>query len=182
MLIAFQLLQTVGYYGFMHWAAALLQAKGFDYDSALSMQFYASFLAPLGPLLGVWSIERWQRKRTLVALALALAALQLCFGASNLDWLLVLLGAAVIVCSNWFSAVFHAYQAELFPTEARATGVGFTYAWSRVSMGVLNLFMPALIAKEPGAPYLVMASALVGVAVVVGLFGPLTNDRALEEI
>jgi hypothetical protein len=42
--------------------------------------------------------------------------------------------------------------------------------------------MPALIAKSPSAPYLLMASAMAGVAVVVGRFGPLTNDRALEEI
>src|SRR5262249_26030580 len=122
------------------------------------------------------------RKRTIVGLAVTLGALQLCFGAAGEDWLLVLLGAAVILCSNWFSAVFHAYQAELFPTEARATGVGFTYAWSRASMGVLNLFMPALIANQPGAPYLVMASAMAGVALVVGIFGPLTNYRTLEEI
>ena len=182
MLIAFQLLQTVGYYGFMHWIAKLLQAKGFEYNAALSMQFYASFLAPVGPLLGVWSIEHWQRKRTLVGLAIMLGTLQVCFGVASGEWLLVLLGAGVVVCSNWFSAVFHAYQAELFPTEARATGVGFTYAWSRVSMGVLNLFMPALIAREPFAPYLLMASAMLGVAAVVGAFGPLTNDRALEEI
>jgi putative MFS transporter len=87
-----------------------------------------------------------------------------------------------VVGSNWFSAVFHAYQAELFPTEARATGVGFTYAWSRASMVVLNLLMPGLIATSLAAAFGVMAGSFVGVSVVIGRFGSRTNSRPLEEI
>jgi putative MFS transporter len=86
------------------------------------------------------------------------------------------------VGSNWFSAVFHAYQAELFPTAARATGVGFTYAWSRVSMVVLNLYMPGLIEASLPKTFALITSAFLGVAVTIGVFGPRTNRRALEEI
>jgi putative MFS transporter len=96
-------------------------------------------------------------------------------------WLFVT-ASAVVVGLNWFSAVFHAYQAELFPTEARATGVGFTYAWSRISMVALNIIMPGLIATSVAAAFGLMASALLGVAVIVALFGPLTNARALEDV
>src|SRR5262249_28061557 len=80
LLIGFQLLQTVGYYGFMHWLARLLEAKGFEHNAALTMQFWASLLAPVGPLLALWSIERWERKRLIVGLGAALAALQVAFG------------------------------------------------------------------------------------------------------
>ena len=59
LLTAFQLLQTIGYYGFMHWLATLFVAKGFAPDDALAMQFAASLLAPVGSLLAVWSSERW---------------------------------------------------------------------------------------------------------------------------
>lgn len=182
MLVVFHLLQTVGYYGFMHWLAALALQKELEFNQALRLNAAASVLAPVGPLLAVWSSERWQRKRLIVALALATATGQLLFGFVQSGLLLLVTASAVIVGLNWFSAIFHAYQAELFPTEARATGVGFTYAWSRLSMVALNVIMPGLIAANLSAAIGLMAAALLGVAVVVALFGPLTNSRALEDI
>ena len=182
LLIAFQLLQTVGYYGFMHWLPVLLRAKGFAYDEALTLQLIPALLAPLGPLIAVASIELWERKRLIVGLALFLATAQLTFGVAVHPVALVAVGAVIVVGLNWFSAVFHAYQAELFPTEARATGIGFTYAWSRASMVALSLFMPAVIASSLPAAFALMAAAFAGVAVTIGLFGPRTNARTLEEI
>jgi MFS transporter, putative metabolite:H+ symporter len=182
LLVAFQLLQTVGYYGFMHWLPTLLESKGMGHNRALNMQFAAFLLAPVGPLLGVWSCERWQRKRLIVALTMVLAAMQAAFALTGDAVVLTLLAAAVVVGCNWFSAVFHAYQAELFPTEARATGVGFTYAWSRASMVGIDLFMPGLIATGTLAAVGIMAGAFVGVALIIGLFGPLTNAQTLEEV
>src|SRR5262249_60725687 len=41
LLMAFQLLQTVGYYGFAHWLATFLKAKGFDKAQALRVPFHA---------------------------------------------------------------------------------------------------------------------------------------------
>lgn len=182
LLIGFQLLQTVGYYGFMHWLPTLLEAKGFHHNDALTMQFGAFLLAPVGPLLAVFSVERWQRKWLIVALAAALAGLHVVFGVAAGPILLTAVAAAVVVGSNWFSAVFHAYQAELFPTEARATGIGFTYAWSRASTVALNLVMPGLIVTSPTGAFALTASAFLGVAGLIGLFGPLTNARSLETI
>lgn len=183
MLVVFHLLQTVGYYGFMHWLPVLAQRKELGgYSQALLLSAAASVLAPVGPLIGAWSSERWQRQRLIVVLALAIAAGQLLFIFLQNSYLLALTASLVIVGLNWFSAVFHAYQAELFPTEARATGVGFTYAWSRLSMVGLNVIMPGLIAASLPAAFALMATALLGVAVIVAIFGPLTNCRALEDV
>jgi putative MFS transporter len=182
LLIVFELLQTVGYYGFMHWLARLLEARGSGHDLALTMTFAASLLAPVGPLLAVWSCERWQRKYLIVGLTLALAAALLAFAVVPGNVLLTLLAGAIVLGCNWFSAVFHAYHAELFPTEARATGVGFTYAWSRASLAGVSLFMPGLIALSLAGACGVMAAAFLGVALTIGLFGPRTNARPLEEI
>jgi putative MFS transporter len=181
LLVAFHLLQTVGYYGFMHWLVQLLDAKGFTGDQALVLPLLPSLLAPVGPLIGVWSAERWQRKWLLVALATVLAAGLAGFGFAGDAVLLTVLAGGIIVGLNWFSAVFHAYQAELFPTAARATGVGFTYAWSRASMVALNLVMPGLIAASLAGAFGLMAGAMLAVAAILALFGPLTNARALEE-
>jgi putative MFS transporter len=182
LLVAFHLLQTVGYYGFMYMLGRLLLAKGFHANEVLEMQFAATLLAPAGPLLAVWLSERWQRQRLIVALAAALAGAQLAFGYAGGGAVLVVLAALIVVGSNWFSAVFHAYQAELFPTAARATGVGFTYAWSRVSFVGVSLVLPGLIEADVATAMWLPAAAFLAVAVLIGLFGPLTNARPLEEV
>jgi putative MFS transporter len=132
--------------------------------------------------LGYWSCEHWQRKWLIVFLTLALAATLFGLGLVENGLLVCLLAAAAVVGCNWFSAVFHAYQAELFPTAARATGVEFTYAWSRASLVLVSLAMPALIAQEVRYALGVPALAFTGVAALIGLFGPLTNARPLEEV
>ncbi|MBY0524055.1 MAG: MFS transporter [Gemmataceae bacterium] len=182
MLTGFHLLQTISYYGFMHWVPKFLVAKGFDYNTTLNIQLGAFFLAPLGPLLGMWSCERFQRKWLIVGLGLTLATTQMAFCLATDAILLTALGALIVICLNWFSSVFHAYQAELFPTSARATGVGFSYAWSRASIVATNLIMPGLIAGGLLLPFGIMAGAMVGVSLIVGAFGPLTNARSLEEL
>jgi putative MFS transporter len=181
MLVMFHLLQTIGYYGFMHWLAPLLVAKGFKKEEALFLPFLPSLLAPVGPLFGVWSCERWQRKWLLVFLPLGIGLALVAFGLTPDFVPLVLWTGILIVGLNWFSSVFHSYQAELFPTTARASGVGFTYAWSRASMVALNLIMPGLIAASLPAAFGLMAGAMFAVAGIVAMFGPLTNARALEE-
>ncbi len=182
LLTAFQLLQTVGYYGFTHWLVLLLQKKDFTPESARGMQSISFLLAPLGPLLALWTIERFQRKWLIVGLSVSLAAGQVLFGTLQEAVVLTLLGMLIVVGNNWFSAVFHAYQAELFPTEARATGIGFTYAWSRASMVALNLFMPDLLETSLPAVFGMMTAAFLGVAGLIGCFGPRTNAQPLEEI
>jgi putative MFS transporter len=182
LLMAFQLLQTVGYYGFMHWLPTLLIAKGMAYNHALTVQFLANLLAPVGPLIAVWSSERWERKRLIVTLTLALAAALLAFGLIWDEIVLAVLAGLIVVGCNWFSAVFHAYQAELFPTEARATGIGFTYAWSRASMVGISFLMPGLIQTSLRSAFGLMCVAFLGVALTIGRFGPRTNRRTLEEI
>src|SRR5262249_9731562 len=106
----------------------------------------------------------------------------LVFGLAGSAAVLVPAAALVVVGNNWFSAVFHAYQAELFPTEARATGIGFTYASSRASMVGVSLVVPGLIATSLPAAFGLMRAALVGVAVLIGVFGPRTNAGPLEAV
>jgi hypothetical protein len=49
-------------------------------------------------------------------------------------------------------------------------------------MVVLSVGMPGLIATDLSVAFAVIASAFLGVALLLGFFGPLTNSRALEEL
>ncbi len=188
MLIVFHLLQTVGFYGFANWAPTFLLREGHNLRASLDYGFLIALVSPLGPLLGVLTTERFERKRAIVTLALLVAVAGLAFpraarlGASSGALAIVGIGALLTVFSYWFSAVLHAYQAELFPTAARATGVGFTYSWSRLSAVMSTLVIGALVARSVNAVFVFMAAAMTGVALVVGVWGPKTNAAALEEI
>jgi MFS transporter, putative metabolite:H+ symporter len=182
MLMVFHLLQTIGIYGFANWAPTFLLKQGNSLGESLEYGFLIALVSPVGPLIAVYTAERLERKRSIVLLSLLMAASGLVFPFASAPLAIVGVGALLTVFSYWFSAVLHTYQAELFPTRARATGVGFTYSWSRLSAVFSTLIIGILLAKGVFLVFLFMGAAMVGVALVVGFFGPRTNAVLLEQI
>lgn len=182
MLCVFNLLQTVGFYGFANWAPTFLLHEGRNLGQSLNYSFLFALMNPVGPLIGVSTTERVERKQAIVMLSLLIATTGMAFAYARSTVAIVAIGAVMTVFSSWFSSVFHAYQAELFPTRARATGVGFTFSWSRLSAVFSTLIIGALLVHGILAVFIFIALAMVGVALVVGIFGPRTNAVVLEEI
>lgn len=182
MLVAFQALQTVGFYGFANWAPTFLLKQGVSLLHSLEYTMLIALVSPLGPLLCAWTSDRLERKWTIVVLALLVAALGLGFGNSLAPVAVVAFGALLTLANYWFSAAFHAYQAELFPTRLRGTGVGFTYSWSRLSAAFTSVLIGWALGFGVPAVFAMLAVAMTLVAAVIGFFGPRTNRRVLEEI
>jgi MFS transporter, putative metabolite:H+ symporter len=182
MLIIFQTLQTIGFYGFANWAPTFLMKRGFSLLHSLEYTMLIALVSPVGPILAVWTSDRLERKWTIVLLALLVAVFGLGFGSASTAIAVVTFGALLTLCNHWFSAAFHAFQAELFPTRIRATGVGFTYSWSRLSAALSSLLIGAVLAYGVPAVFALLAAAMTGVAVVVATMGPRTNRVALEQL
>jgi putative MFS transporter len=182
MMIGFQLLQTVGVYGWANWLPTFLVQQGIPLVTSLRYSLLMAIASPLGPLVAVWLSDRLERKWTIVALSAAMAVTGLVFLQARVPWQIIACGATLTMLSYWFSAAFHAYQAELFPTRARATGVGFTYSWSRLSAAVSSLVIGALLAYGVGAVVVLITAAWIGVAVIIGVLGPRTNAVPLEVV
>ncbi|HMD39959.1 MAG TPA: MFS transporter [Candidatus Acidoferrum sp.] len=182
MLVIFQALQTIGFYGFANWAPTFLLKRGVSLLHSLEYTLLIALVSPLGPLLAAFTLDRMERKWTIVVLALLVAGLGLGFGNSVAPAAVVGFGALLTLANYWFSAAFHAYQAELFPTRLRATGVGFTYSWSRLSAAFTSILIGAVLVHGVPAVFAVLAVAMILVAVVVGVMGPRTHGLVLEEI
>ncbi len=182
MLVIFQALQTIGFYGFANWAPTFLLKRGVSLLHSLEWTLLIALVSPLGPLLAALTSDRMERKWTIVVLALLVAGLGLGFGNSVAPAAVVGFGALLTLANYWFSAAFHAYQAELFPTRLRATGVGFTYSWSRLSAAFTSILIGAVLVHGVPAVFAVLAVAMILVAVVVGVMGPRTHGLVLEEI
>jgi MFS transporter, putative metabolite:H+ symporter len=183
MLVVYNIFQTVGYYGFQAWVPQFLIAKGIDLNTSLEYTFIIACSNPLGPLIGVWLADRFERKWQIAWAAIGIAVFGLLFAQQSDQSLLILFGILVTLSANWLSFSFHAYQAELYPTRIRAQAVGFVYSWSRFS----TIFSPFIIQwflgnYGPTGVFGVIAAAMTIVFVVIGFFGPNVTRLRLEAI
>ena len=183
MLIAFNLFQACGYYGFSSWVPTLLIAQGISATTSLGYTAVIAVAAPFGPLAGLLFTERVERKWIIVAASLCIAFVGLAFAAQRAMAGILVCGVALTLANNTLSFAYHGYQPELFPTRIRAAAVGFVYSFSRLAT-VGSSFVIAALLKHFGAPgvFVFIAGCMGIVAFVIGAFGPATRGRALEEI
>jgi MFS transporter, putative metabolite:H+ symporter len=183
MLLIFQLVQTVGYYGFMSWVPSLLISQGIGVTKSLTYTFIIAIAAPVGPLIGYFFADRFERKWQIAGAAIGIAAFGLLFAQQATAVGVIVCGLLVTLCANWFSFSFHAYQSELYPTRIRAQAVGFVYSWSRFS-AIFSGFVIAFFLGNYGTQgvFGFIAGAMVIVFIVIGFFGPPVTKRRLEAI
>jgi putative MFS transporter len=183
MLVIFNLFQTIGYYGFSSWVATFLVSQGIEVTKSLAYVFIIAVAAPVGPLVGVFFADHFERKWQIAWAALGIAAFGLLFAQQTTAIGVVVCGLLTTLCANWLSFSFHAYQAELYPTRIRAQAVGFVYSWSRFS-AIFSGFLIAFFLGRYGTTgvFSFIAGAMVVVFIVIGFFGPPVTKRRLEAI
>jgi len=183
MLWIFQILQTVGYYGFGSLAPVVLVAKGFSVTTTLGYTALIFLGYPLGSLVSVPIVERFERKWLIVGSAILIALFGLSFGFATSVPVIVLSGFLLTISSNIFSNSFHIYQAEIFPTRMRGTAVGIAYSLSRLTSAVLPFAaLPLLHAAGPAAVFIAAAIIMGILCLDVAILGPRSTGRALEVV
>jgi MFS transporter, putative metabolite:H+ symporter len=183
MLVIFQVLQTIAYYGFGTLAPLVLVSKGFEVTESLGYAALSFLGYPLGSLASVPLVERFERKFLIIASALGIAVCGIVFAAASTVWVIVVAGFLLTAISNVFSNSFHIYQAEIFPTAIRSTASGIAYSLSRATSVVLPFVaVPALATLGPVAVFGGAAVLIVLLCLDVALLGPRTTGRALEEV
>jgi putative MFS transporter len=183
MLVIFQILQTVAYYGFGTLAPLVLVAKGFEVTQSLGYAALSFAGYPLGSLLSIPSVERFERKYLIIGSAIGIAVCGIVFAAAASVPVIVVAGFLLTAVSNIFSNAFHIYQAEIFPTAIRTTASGIAYSLSRATSTVLPFVaVPALAALGPVAVFAGSAALIVLLCLDVGLLGPRSTGLELEEV
>ncbi|MFJ9180499.1 MFS transporter [Streptomyces sp. NPDC102360] len=179
----FQILQTVGYYGFGSLAPVVLQAKGHTVTESLTYAALSYLGYPVGSALSVPLIDRIERRTLIILSALGIAAFGLVFGFAEASWLIVGAGFLLTVCSNVFSNAFHVYQTEIFPTGMRSSAIGIAYSLSRLTSVVLP-FIAIDVLEDLGANAVFIGSGVLMLVLClnVRLLGPRTTGRSLESI
>jgi MFS transporter, putative metabolite:H+ symporter len=183
MMIIFNVFQTVGFYGFANWVPTLLVRQGITLTSSLLYSSIIAVAAPIGPLIGLWIGDKFERRTMIVVAAGAIVVCGLIFSQAVNPTFLILMGVALTLANNIMSYSFHAYQTELFPTGIRARAVGFVYSWSRLS-AIFTSFVIAALLRQFGVTgvFVFIALAMLIVMAAIGLMGPRTRDLPLEQI
>jgi putative MFS transporter len=174
---------TIGFYGFANWVPTLLIAKGIMITKTLEYTFIIALAFPLFALASVSFADRIERKWQVALSSLGMAVCGVIFSLQTLPAALIVLGAIQTMLLTWLSFSYHNYMAEIYPTRIRARAVGFVYSWSRFS-SIFTGFFIAFFLSSFGVPgvFLLIGGCMIVVAATVLLFGPSTNQRALEEI
>ncbi|WP_133650978.1 MFS transporter [Paraburkholderia flava] len=182
-MLVFNLFQAIGFYGFASWVPTLLVSKGVTITHSLMYSFVIAISNPFGPLLGLAFADRIERKTLIVLSSLGIAVFGSLFAMQTSPAALMVLGVLITLCGTLLSVGYHAYQTELFPTRMRATAVGFVYSMSRLS-AMFSGFMIAFALRHAGVPgvFGLISVAMVAVMAAIGIFGPRTNGRTLDEI
>jgi len=183
LMIVFNLLQTIGYYGFASWVPTLLISQGITVTRSLAYTFVVACAAPLGPLVVSQVADRVDRKWQVAGSCFGLAAFGLLFSQQTSGVGIIAVGIAIQFCNTILSYSFHAYQAELFPTRIRARAVGFVYSWSRFS-AIFVGFIIAFFLRNYGTVgvFAFIAGAMVVAAGLIIVIGPRTTRLRLEQI
>jgi len=183
MLVIFNVFQTIGYFGFANWVPTLLIKQGITVTTSLLYSSVIALAAPMGPIIGLFIGDRFERKTMIVVMAACSIIFGILFSQVTNSWLLIMMGVGITLANNTMSFNFHAYQSELYPTAIRAQAVGFVYSWSRFS-AIFTAFVIAGTLKDFGVTgvFVLIAGAMLIVMLAIGFLGPRTRDIALEKI
>lgn len=141
-----------------------------------------------GALVAAWLIERAGRKRTVTGFyagtALAMGAIAAALHAGPAATLAAYVLASALANGSWIAA-YPAF-AEVFPTRARATGIGASVAAGRVAAG----FAPPLFVFLAGRYSVTAALVVAGLFYLIGVVamlpwiarGPEARGLALENL
>jgi MFS transporter, putative metabolite:H+ symporter len=183
MLAVFHLFQPFGYYGFGTLAALVLVSRGYDVTSSLLFTAVSFVGYPLGSLVSIPLLKRFERKYLIMVMVAVMAVCGVLFATVSVPALIILFGLLTTAASNVFSNVYHVYQAEIVPSDVRATAVGWTYSLSRLSSAALPfVLIPVLDHYGAAAMFTIVLIALAAAVAVLVPFGPRTTGRSLDEI
>ncbi|MER5612371.1 MFS transporter [Streptomyces sp. NPDC002215] len=171
----------LAYSAYNTWTPTLLSETGLELDDSLLLSAVLATAAPLGALVAVPLIDRWDRRRTQLALGVLTAATLLLFGLVRAPAAVLVLGCLVSLLFQMAVPFLQVYSAEIFPTRIRALGSGTANALSRIC----NFAAPLMVAAVfNGLGYTAVFTFLAALSVVGGcvaaVFGPRTTGVSLE--
>jgi len=175
-----------GYWGLFTWIPAYLSLPATKGGRGLDLTKTVSWIVVMG--IGKWmgytlfgfAADAIGRRRSYVAYLLGAAALVPLYGmVASPGWLLVIGPLVAFFGTGYFSG-FGAVTSELFPTEIRATAMGFSYNFGRGASAIAPLIIGLLARRFGLGPSFIVLAAAFLLAALLALALPETKGKRLE--
>lgn len=172
-----------GYYGLTTWLGKLLADAGFDVVKSVGYIVMMALWGIPGFLAAAYLIEVVGRKLCLVGFTLCSAVAAFAYGnAAGVTELIIAGSFLQFFFFGMFSSIF-AFTPELFPTRARAIGMGSSTAAGRLGSIFGPVVVPMVIASHGPTVVFTCSAALFVVGSVIAIVAlPETRQTVLEEI
>ena len=180
LILTIWLLVSISYYGVFTWMPPRLAGEGFGFVRGYGFLVLVALAQIPGYALAAYGVEAWGRRPTLVGFCLLSAAGCLAFvvagGPAMIGASLLLMSFALL--GTW--GALYAYTPELYPTEARATGMGAAGGMARLGGLLAPSLIGLLIAQGFNLAIGVFAGLLILAALAAGLINAETRQAALD--
>jgi len=172
---------SLGYYGVVIWLPGIFVERGFEFLRTYQNTFLLALAQLPGYFSAAYLVERWGRKLTLAVYLVFSGVFTYLFAV--VSGLSLIVGAAMLMSFFTLGAwgVLYAYTPELYPTEVRATGMGWASGMTRIAGAIAPVLGGQLLAISLVLPLTVYAVAFVVGGVTVLLLGRETKGRPLME-
>lgn len=172
---------SYGYYGVFTWLRPIFLAQGVEVLRTYWFLVVLALAQIPGYMLAAYWVEAIGRRATLATFLLGSAVASMVFALSTAPS--VVIGASLLLSFSLLGAwgALYAYTPEVYPTEVRATGMGFAGAMARLAGIVAAQLGGWLLALSfPAALSIYAATLAVAGFAALGLRVK-TEGRALEE-
>lgn len=179
---AFYAFQVIPYFSLSIFLPIIF--KKFNMDDPYASGIIFNIFLFAGVMTGTWIVDKVTRRGFLISTfytcAAALLAIVLMPNASTTVITLLISVFSFTIAAA--SVLEYAYPPELFPTEIRGSGIGFTIACSRVGAAGATFLLPIVLnTYGTNAALMGCIGALVAGGLICQLFAPETNAKFLPK-
>ncbi|UFS58734.1 MFS transporter [Subtercola endophyticus] len=157
--------------GVGQWLPTILIERGYPAASALGITFILTFAGIAGGVIGLFIIDRFERKWLLVGCAIVVAVTFAAMGYIDSVVVIILAGIVNSLATAVIASGVATYATEIFPTEIRAVGTGFSNGFARLG-GIINSLLIGVIftafAVEGVFTWFILLVVLFGIIAALG--------------
>jgi MFS transporter, putative metabolite:H+ symporter len=169
--------------GLSAWLPNIMNAKGFSITKSLQYTLAMNFAVPCASLFMMYALDKFGRKITSVCAFIGAGIMAIVFGSAETAVQLMVAGFIMIFFVQVAGNSMQIFASEVFPTNARASGFGWSAGVGRLATAFI---MPTILWVQTGwgltTVFVCLATMLVIAAAAVTQMGPESRQKGLDEV
>jgi putative MFS transporter len=165
------------------WLPSLMVQKGFTITKSLQYTLAMNFAVPCASIVMMYTLDKYGRKITSVLAFIGAGITAVLFANAKTDMQLLAAGFVMIFFVQVAGNAMQIFASEVFPTNARASGFGWSAGVGRLATaGIFPMILLIQHGWGETAVFVCLAIVLVIAAYAVTLLGPEAKQKGLDEI